>query len=570
MEWPSIAINLSPPASRSGSPIRKTRSSVLHPFQRKQKDHDNISTTDFALVPTKTLSHQHLGHDEKHSESTPDGSRGTSPMTRGISPTRNDHTETKQPDGLELQSTNDHRLGTASRVGTKTSTNTGADQSKVRGMFKGGRIAELVGHEVSRVGDFIWKREPHTMYKHRASTSDGSLRDYVSDTEQETQQNGNIHKTPPPAFSRSRSSTISSTKSGSLSPTISRTSPPTNERPRYNNPNLPSFTSPFQRDKEQQDRNKGLLNPNTATHDSSSDHISRQAAQQRSASRSPQLKMALPRLNTSGSSKSMEHQQTQGIDLDLSRPRVASNVLNNALDPISISELAVRRLSRATVDPSQTGGSETDQDPSPVSWRDIGRAEALLFSSAIKAREIARRTEDPLPRVPKYVLDSFSPETRALHAQNKLHIKKREQHVVAAKNLMETLDKYTESFTYKLHSFTTTAAPSLHTQLQTLEDTVEKTMTPQVRIAADEAGELSMKLTTASTLAVKGLNDSIEVASRRRKRGPLRMFRRFGFTLIEWGVVGLLWFIWAIVSFVQVVLGVGRGVGRGVRWLVWL
>src|SRR5690606_21941745 len=35
----------------------------------------------------------------------------------------------------------------------------GTQESKLRGIFKGGRIAEIVGNEVSRVGDFIWKKD---------------------------------------------------------------------------------------------------------------------------------------------------------------------------------------------------------------------------------------------------------------------------------------------------------------------------------------------------------------------------------------------------------------------------
>ena len=79
-----------------------------------------------------------------------------------------------------------------------------------------------------------------------------------------------------------------------------------------------------------------------------------------------------------------------------------------------------------------------------------------------------------------------------------------------------------------------------------------------------------MKLSSTSTLAVKELNDTIEVAFRRKQRGPVRFFRKAWFAGMEWTVVGLLWLIWAVVSIIQTILGTGRGLVRGVKWLFWI
>jgi hypothetical protein len=57
---------------------------------------------------------------------------------------------------------------------------------------------------------------------------------------------------------------------------------------------------------------------------------------------------------------------------------------------------------------------------------------------------------------------------------------------------------------------------------------------------------------------------------RRRRRGPVRYLRRFGYTLIEWTVVGLLWAIWLVVMVVRVCLGTVKGVFNGTRWLLFL
>lgn len=580
VQWPSIAINLSPPPSRNPSPTRKPMSTILHPFHRKpHKDHEQINTADFAhLPPTPAIQH---GIDlERHSDGN--DSRGTSPRGRGTSPFSKDRADSTQSEDLALHTPREHRLSVASKVSTRAAITGGNEHSKLRGMFKGGRIAELVGHEVSRVGDFIWKREPPAVFVHRGSASDGSLRSYIgSDSEKGIVENGTVVKTPPQANLRSRSSTISSTKSEHMSPTITRISPQSSDRPRYNNPNLPSFTSPFQKDRERQDKKQGLLLPEAASiRPDSTDHISRLAAQHRSASHSPRLdRIPLPKLDTGSATPSndLSRQKSYGFGaaLDLSRSRDATELLNNAIS--GGTGLKSLRATRSAGDLAPAAGSQASEDAgeesaevADVSWRDIGRAEALLFSSTVKAREIGRRAEEERTDLPKFFLDTLTPEDRALQASHQLRVKKREQYIFAARNIMRTLDANSSIFNDKMNSFSSNVAPGLHIQLQTIEDMVENTLTPQVRLATDRAGELSMKLTTTSTLAVKGLNDTIGVAFRRRRRGPIRLVRNIWFAGIEWTVVGLLWLIWAVVSVIQLVMGSVRGVLKLTKWLIWI
>ncbi|KAJ9606259.1 hypothetical protein H2200_009220 [Cladophialophora chaetospira] len=566
VEWPSIAINLSPPPSRSTSPTRKPISTILHPFQRKShKEQGSISATDFAHFPPVQASHEVAEHSD-----APD-SRGQSPMTRGVSPLSRNRTQSTEPDEIALHSSNEQRHSVASKVSTRSAGATGADHSRLRGIFKGGRIAELVGNEVSRVGDFIWKRDPPIPDKHRGSMSDASIRSYGSDSDKDHHhhhpQNGTILKTPPP-LPRSRSSTLESTPSDHVSPSTAKLGVPGQDRPRYHNPNLPSFTSPFQRDRDQQEKTQGLLVPDDATaRGESTDSPSRL----RSNSRSPRLAQ-LPRLDTGAPNtpNDLSRQNTYGFGaaLDLSRSREATDQLNAVLGPVT--GLTRLRPDRSTGD--LMGGSEAglEREPGDVTWRDIERAYVLLFTSTVKAREIGRRADDSGEEIPEYLLKSLTTENKALHTANPLRVKRRERHIVAAKNIMKTLDGHSLTFNHKLHSFTSSLVPTLHTQLQALEDQVENTMTPQVRVTADNAGELSMKISSTSTLAVKELNDTIEVAFRRKRRGPIRFFRKAWFAGMEWTVVGLLWLIWAVVSIIQGVTGTFRCMVRVTRWLLWV
>jgi hypothetical protein len=565
VEWPSIAINLSPPPSRTGSPTRKPIATILHPFHRKtHKEHGSISTTDFAHVPPVQ------SHPAPTSHTDSADSRNHSPMTRGISPLSKNRTNSTEADDLALHSSHEQRHSVASRVSTRSKEVPVADHSKLRGIFKGGRIAEIVGNEVSRVGDYIWKRDPPNAYRHGGSTSEASIGPYETDSDKEhhhQHQNGNILKTPPP-MARSRSSTFESIPDGEIHPHNS-------DRPKYNNPNLPSFTSPFQKDRDQQEKKHGLLSPDdTAIRQDSSDHVGH--IRPRSNSRSPRLAQ-LPRLDTGGQTgntpNDLSRQNTYGFGaaLDLSRSRDASDQLNSVLGPVT--GLSHLRPIRSTGDLAKANGSESgfdNQDGADVTSRDIERAYALLYTSTVKAREIGRRADDSDEDMPSYLYESLTTENKVRHNSIPMRVKRRERHIVAAQNIIKTLDGHNATVNNKLHTFTSSLIPALHTQLQALEDQVENTLTPQVRRTADAAGELSMKLSTTSTLAVKELNDTIEVAFRRKRRGPIRFVRKAWFAGIEWTVVGLLWLIWAIVSVIQNVLGLGRGMVRTVKWLFWI
>jgi hypothetical protein len=571
--FPSIAINLeSPPHSRSSSPTKK-KSSILNPFRdRSQVQYDKIDTTDFA-----DLSHagprKNSGGDKHHSsDQSPTVSRGTSPMTRGQSPLSKHVSHSTQNDSGT--SATDHRDSTVSRISTK-STGPSGDHSRIRGMFKGGRIAELVGNEVSRVGDFIWKRDLRTGYRRRGSnSSEGTLSHGESDQEDAGHVNGDGFKTPQrPRVRSRRASNVSSTKSEQLTSPVSSKSPPSGERPKYNNPNLPSFTSPFERDKEeQQQKQQALLTPTTSPENR--DHISRLAAEHRSTSRSPRLdRLAPPKLDTgrAPSPDTLDRINSYGFGsgLGLARSKDASDKYNSAISEVGPGfnrAMMASGLSNASPTKSQQG----EDLPQNVTRRDIDRAIALLLCSTVKAREIGRRADRPRKQTPKYLLETMAADGAEHHHVDLSLVSRREEHVVAARILMSRLSSQATALDQKMQRFSSGTAPALHTELQTLEDLVDNKMTPRVRLSADEAGELSMKLTTTSTMAVKSLNDAIDGAFRRRRRGPIRWVRRGWYAGIEYSVVSLLWGIWAVVSFIRMFLGIFSCIARTVRWLLWI
>ena len=149
-------------------------------------------------------------------------------------------------------------------------------------------------------------------------------------------------------------------------------------------------------------------------------------------------------------------------------------------------------------------------------------------------------------------------------------VTRKDEYVVAARNLIARLTNDGQKFQMKLQSFQSIVSPNLHRALQELEDFVNNELTPRVRQSGDGAGELSTKLSYTSTLAVKEVNERIDAAIRRRRRGPVRWMRRFGYLCIEWVVVALLWGIWAVVSILRVVRAVLGIFIRLVKWLLFL
>ncbi len=586
--FPSIAINLSPPQSRSPSPSKKPFQARLNPFHTRSesKKRNGIDTTDFASTDrTSRNASSEADKSEVKSEPT---SRGTSPMTRGTSLlTKRDSIVSSDEPGPQREP---HRSSTISRISTKSSTNQVEHPSKIRGIFKGGRIAELVGNEVSRVGDFIWKRDVPGTHTPRVSTSTASLNSIeASDTDEDVSYaNGNAFKTPPKdvrahagSFPSSGDESINDNR---LSPSQSRSKTSSSEKPQYHNPNLPTFTSPFQRDRDRQnERDRSLLTPTSSPPgQEDSDHISRLAATHRSVSRSPRMNnLAPPKLVTTSPSSpnhtvgpDRRSSYAFGRPLDLTRSANASQVFNDALKSqpkdAPVTGLTGLKASTSSNNLRQDWNTPQPDANAAVTRRDIARARALLLSSGVKAREINRRAHAIQEPPRKFVLDTLQPSDPALHSSTPLRIPRKEEHVVAARNLISSLTSQSASFREILDTFTMKTTPALHKDLQALDDLVDNELTPRVRIAADQAGELSMKLSTTSTLAVKGLNDVIDSALRRRRRGPVRYVRRFGYLMIEWTVVGLLWMIWGVVMIIRIMLGTLGGLYRAGKWLLWL
>lgn len=410
---------------------------------------------------------------------------------------------------------------------------------------------------------------------------------HSSDTEEEGHANGDVFRKP--LESRpNRLSQSSERGKQAVSPAHLGSTLKVGDKPTYSIGNLPVFTSPFQKDRAiREERGRAaLLTPESSPPQAqgSSDHISRAAAHQRFVSKASRLnRLAPPKLDISQSSSPVgsagSHRGSQDFRkrLSLTGPLVASRDLNDALgrrrDGLPVTGLTSLKASKSGADLTSDWDS-TAQDaskqtgPTPVTEKDIARAHALLLSSGVKARQISLRAHTIRAQIPTFLLDSV--QSTSPEAVKALRVPRKDEHVLAARNLLLGLTTQSATLSASINHFTSTICPSLQTSLQVLDDLVEKQLTPRVQAASNGSAGLGMKLTTTSTLAVKDLNEMIEAAMRRRRRGPLRWLRRLGYGIVEWMVVGLLWAIWLLVSVCRLVIGTVTGLSRSLRWLFWL
>ena len=565
---PSIAINLSPPESPQAaieSPLKRTLSGRIGSFRRNRSQSVNrrAVSENTGVIDSGTstdVSRQTTSDSQPHNMLLKERS-----MLLGngfLSPTKADSAASRHRP-LENKS-------------VRSIKDTGGLDSRFKGFFKSGRIAEIVGNEVSRVGDMLWKKDSNNISDMQSEVS--SLAPEESDIDE-----GNVsgvENSPVGNLSRVTTTTEGTSK-------LSRTST-NSERPKYHISNLPSFRSPF---------NKEEQTPRSTRSSPEHDHITRQQIALRERGRSSRFdRLAPPKIDMRGISPSPSrspslNRQNLRVTLDddtregsrsrsAKRVRSADKRLNAILaipDSISggsaSSGLAGLESHPGNMNerPRMEGkrqwsiadrGVSTAQEA--ITKRDIARVRALLLSSGVKANEIARRAEE-IPQQPSPILLDLID----LFKGSIPEVPKSKEHVIAARILVSTIDTTTQRLRYSAEQFSRKTVESLHDQIKAIDERVTYKFTPLVRDSADDADNLSTELTTTHTLAVKQLNDSIDGILRRRRR-RLRWIRRGGWAMLEWTLLGIMWMIWFCVVIVRLIRCVVGGFVRAIRWFFWL
>lgn len=431
--------------------------------------------------------------------------------------------------------------------------------------FKGGRIGELVRTELPRKSDFVWKSKPPRKYSDTAQTP--SSRHDMSEDESVI------------------SSKLMDRRSSSASDLTGR----------YRRQALPTFTS-------YQTHTTDSTSRYGSTDSLQGDHISAQqlaARNRKKSNRSPYDR--LRPLSTGGStdvspntsqpdmSRYQDDRSLRPVDSNTrtdsrspstSRVRTADRLLNQVLrEPGHLSRrygYPVTGLTSIAARPQDRGGDNTRGKESEdraggehgveaaMIMQDIINVESRLVATGIRARYLFERANEPPENPSDFLLAASADAKMPIAAVNR-----REEHVVAARLISATLENTINSFEDDAETFRSKTCRDLQGRIEDLRDKVGSRLTPEVRTCCDDADALIAKLTTTHTLAVKQVNENIELMMRSRWR-RVRWFRRTGFTMLEWVVVSFLWVIWLLVALVRVIIGCLRCTKDAVRWLLWM
>ncbi|KAG5929591.1 hypothetical protein E4U42_005295 [Claviceps africana] len=239
----------------------------------------------------------------------------------------------------------------------------------------------------------------------------------------------------------------------------------------------------------------------------------------------------------------------------------------------------------------------TPAEDAPLTRREIARMRALILSTAIKAMEISRRAQeaqrpfcaDALPSTgagagagPAAASSASSlnwaeiarlcPEAAQPSGAgqgNHVQVAFYELYALAGRVLSAAIQSSGRRWQASADQFTYRTSPQLQNRIGDVRSRIADDLSEQSRQASDLADETNRDLALNQPLRVNAVVDSIGKMLRRRRR-RLRWIRRALWLTVEWLLVGLMWYVWAIVMFLRVFLGIGKGVVRSVRWLFWL
>ena len=556
---PRIAVNSSSPASPSAntnSPLKPVPSNITPPKRAPSPSirKPTVSEHDFGAESRTSLQLSRLSTKEARESDPGRSTRSTDAGSNFLSPTKS-RTSNSKPWIHESRSLRSFK-------------DSSEPESRFRGFLKGGRIAELVGSQVSRAGDMLWRKDGGNT----ASVSASPQMSY-------TLGDSDIDDADISALDSSTNDLSRATTNNDDISNISRIST-ASEKPKYFMSNLPSFRSPKSRDER---------TPRSPKASPVIDPVSRQQRAQKERGRSSRFdQLAPPRIDmrnvslspspSRAQSQSGEGEDSRDSSMNRSQSRVSSHSrLNDMLGipgkvgttskrptPTGLSGLEAKPQNTKTRPKWSISDRGVSTIAGTISRSDIARVRALLLSSGIKANEIVRRADalpDEAPKLLQGISDVIDGSlTRVPPAQ---------EHVVAARMLIAAIESNNNRLHDEKDRFTTISAKELSGRVAAIGQRVNASLSPLVRDSADDADAFSANLTVTHTLAVKELSDRVDLILRRRRRRS-RLFRRGGWTLLEWAVLGVMWMVWFIVVIVRLVRGTITGSISAVRWLFWL
>ncbi|KAH6656962.1 hypothetical protein BKA67DRAFT_688338 [Truncatella angustata] len=532
---PAIGMDLSPPSSRAESPVRNTFSKVKSIFRDRSRDRSR----ERAVLQ---------GRDDTLDSPVEEVEQ---PMpsrlsVEGIGSTFRQRSKSPAPKIPRTETQKSHKSMGSLRLGKD-------EQSGLRTILKGSaKIDGIIRRGVSNVSELLWKKD------------DGSSTDTSSD-ESEIE----------PARGRTRTSPVSHVDLGR---------PLGQPQDKHYLDIMPPFKPTSQ------------VGPPAVSEDDSVAVPLNHSTSRRSP-RVERERLKLPRidvLNASpdsspfGASRPREIYDESAIsDTELQPhnqeiPSEAIRKSSTQLNSILALPVPASRQHRGSLGQNRHW-SISDRSPSPhpqkstqLSKREVARLRTLALSSGIKAMEIARRTTElqSLTSQPKFksVLpiswDELAPfvgdGTQVPDAVSQIEV-----YVATSHILTTSIDSSDAALEKSASAFINGDMRQLRNRVDGLHARVATELIDMTRRAADEADECSRDMVDSQRLKVKRVVDIIDTMLRRRRR-RFRWVRRGGWLMVEWALVGFMWYVWFVVTILRIFLGIGRGAWNGVRWLLWL
>ena len=425
-------------------------------------------------------------------------------------------------------------------------------ESKLRGFLKGTKIADIVGNPVARVGEFIWKRDgsdAEVFHSPVAPTPDASDVDegLREDPSRAAEQNP-VYDGPDRSGSR---------------------------------PELPIFKSPFRSEKNDRERaSTASLQPNFALSQKRKpdrfSHIAPPPLDMRSVSPSP----AASRIQSA---------QSPNEEVTAARPLSSGRAQDQVFRPTERRHAIANHLSHpprrqqtfyeTALEPhrdqdSQWPGSDalhfmniTERLLSPLSVavhrKDVEIIKCLSQSSAVVSGEITQQVFELRQRSsrPEISCQPALATSRSVNAYAQAKI-------LEAKAITLAVGSKSQAMDQEIMGLSANVMPGITKQLQVIERKISSELTPAVRISGVDADKLSAELATTRTLELKRLNDSIDLFTRRKRR-RFRWLRRGVYLLLEWTLVGLMWWAWLVVVMIKIMRVSIGGFIATFKWLLW-
>ncbi|KAF4340562.1 hypothetical protein FBEOM_5502 [Fusarium beomiforme] len=510
---PPTGLQLSAPSSRSSSPSRNPFTKVKQIFKDKTRDEpEEQAVKTEASSRRPSIPDPMLPTETKPLERHPSNSR----------PTFESHKHQRSVGSIRPK---------------------GDDQVGLRGMFKGPRIDTVIRGGVSRLGDMLWKKD---------TLMDGSTDILSSDESDNDHPKG-----------RSRISL-------NLSRTNSRRNKPEPQNgAKHFLDSMPQF-QPMAETRDHSTTDAKKLQPSQSRADAA----------------------ITPMPDTCGILSPSKPQQVEKVTIVEPVISEAESCQESVKDGARIMEKenheAAPMVRFNEPDNFRARKWSIANQPIPqegqLSKREIARLRTLILASGIKAMEISRRAHElkkPLPKndllglcspqsnpagIPWVEIANLTPKKPLLFDDV---VPCSDHFRLASQTLGAAIQTSMEQWQTSADKFTAQTRPKLEERIWCVRSRIADELSGMTREASDQADETGKDLALGQLLKVKHVTDLTDKMMRNRRR-RFRWLRRGMWSVVEWTLVGFMWYVWFVVTIFRLFLGLGQGVWQGVRWLLWL